>query len=1621
MIARVRACVVVIALFALAGCRPSTPDTTPHFLIVRFTLVENFNRTLIEGVKVELTSPPDPTTLNRITFSLAPAVDGAVAIDGAIATFTPAEPLAPSTTYTVTISGTVRNLKGKALGKDVTFTFTTPAAPFDTVPPAGVFDLAASVLTFSSAQLRWTAPGDDGSKGTAAGYDLRTASGAACPLTLARFADAKAVPGLPAPRAAGSAESFTVSGLLQKTRYCFALRSRDEAGNLSELSNSAVAQTPDVTGPFAPVLKAGIVTAGTIEVQWTAVGDDGDVGTVATQELRYLSGTACPITAANFASGTKVVTGGPQAAGAAESATASGLASDRSHCFLLKVADAAGNASFSNALVVSTPDVTAPAAPNLTAPTVASTSVALAWTAVGDDGNSGTAKRQELRYLAGADCPIGAGNFATGTLVAGVGAPKAAGLGETATASGLAADATFCFALGVWDEADNAALSNAVTVHTPDVTAPSAAVLDTDVIGATSIQLVWTAVGDDGAAGTAAGHELRYRTGADCAAYNAGTFAAGTLLSGLGAPKTAGSSETFTASGLAADEDHCFILKVADNAGNASHSNVLARHTLDLVSPATPAISAANLTTTAVDVTWTAVGDNGMSKTVASHELRYATGAACATFSTATFASGTAVTLGAPKPPGDPETASLSALTADLDHCFLLKVSDEAAHAVFSNLLAVHTVDAVSPAKPVLGSSALTATSVTIGWTAVGDNGSSGAPVASHTLHYATGSDCATFSSSNLGTATVALGSPQAPGLAESAPLTGLTADLDHCFILEVNDELPAHATFSDKLAVHTLDEVAPATPVLASAITGFGTADITFTAPGDDANAGNATKYDLRYQKSTCPGDPATFDFAGATVVAGLAAPKPSSQAETIGLTGLDSATTYCFALRVEDEVPNFSLLSLVGFATPDPSAQIAAVRSAINAGASSPVALSSLPIQWATVTYTKAAVGGAALGAADGPGFFLQNTTAGPAILVALDPASFAGGVQKGDVVDLSATEGSWLACNAPPCTKNNSMYAVTAATGIKRGTGAPLPAPQDVSTLTTATWPLPIGAGPWSFEHRRVTLNTAGTLVGSPAAAGAGFQRIRVTTAGVTSADTNLQLRVPDALVNALGLQNDLRLKVNGAPMWRTDVEADFAAWVAADISVSPLIMATVPADGTLYLPTSTASISITFNQAMNPATLTAQTAPGPCAETVQVSGDPIFTDCIGFAVAQPAMAAGDTVATLAPLAGSFQPGTRYKARVVAPGATAAGLAAISSPAPRSLNGWVTAPADSPACTAPQVVISQVYGGGGNTGALYKNDFIEIHNRGSTAVNLAGWSVQYVSGGGTGTWSVTALSGTLQPGAFFLVQEAAGTGGTQNLPTPDVTGTIPMSGTDGKVALVSITTALSGACPSSASIVDLVGYGVASCSRGTPTTALSNPTAAIRNNLGCADTQSNYLDFNVAPAAPRNSSTVNTCSCGGGTSGPVNETDVAEEADYCALQVPGGGSSYVINLTVGATSELIYGQVFESGTTPSGGGNANIKGEIGFGPAGSNPFSQWVFFPAAYNPSCGGCGNNDEFLRTLTAPLVPGAYDFTYRFSLDGGTKWTWCDIGGAGSNPAQTFEREKLGSMTVSLPP
>jgi uncharacterized protein (TIGR03437 family) len=197
---------------------------------------------------------------------------------------------------------------------------------------------------------------------------------------------------------------------------------------------------------------------------------------------------------------------------------------------------------------------------------------------------------------------------------------------------------------------------------------------------------------------------------------------------------------------------------------------------------------------------------------------------------------------------------------------------------------------------------------------------------------------------------------------------------------------------------------------------------------------------------------------------------------------------------------------------------------------------------------------------------------------------------------------------------------------------------------------------------------------------------------------------------------------------------------------------------------------------------------------------------------------------------------------------------------------------------------VVISQIYGGGGNSSATYNADFVELLNRTSMAINITAWSIQSQSAATTGgTWTVAALcpSGTcsIPANSYYLVRltNPGATGAA--LPTPDSipTTTINLSATAAKVALANSTTALTNSagvgCPTSfANLVDLVGYGsTANCFEGagpapgpaSSPTSVTNTTSVLRKSSGCQDTNVNSSDFvTISPPMPRNSSSTNIC---------------------------------------------------------------------------------------------------------------------------------------------------------------
>jgi hypothetical protein len=199
-----------------------------------------------------------------------------------------------------------------------------------------------------------------------------------------------------------------------------------------------------------------------------------------------------------------------------------------------------------------------------------------------------------------------------------------------------------------------------------------------------------------------------------------------------------------------------------------------------------------------------------------------------------------------------------------------------------------------------------------------------------------------------------------------------------------------------------------------------------------------------------------------------------------------------------------------------------------------------------------------------------------------------------------------------------------------------------------------------------------------------------------------------------------------------------------------------------------------------------------------------------------------------------------------------------------------------AASTAFASNSVRISQLYGGGGNAGATYQNDYVELFNFSGSPVDISGWSLQYQSAAGTGDQGtcVNCLT-TFPPGSvipscgYFLIQLAAGATPSGALPvTPDLI--IPqatannLSATAGKIGLKA--SATTGPCLPYSGWVDFVGYGTAAtCAEGSAAGGLSNTTGAVRKLGGLTDSDNNNLDFDVVSTPiPRNTQSPKNTEC-------------------------------------------------------------------------------------------------------------------------------------------------------------
>ena len=220
---------------------------------------------------------------------------------------------------------------------------------------------------------------------------------------------------------------------------------------------------------------------------------------------------------------------------------------------------------------------------------------------------------------------------------------------------------------------------------------------------------------------------------------------------------------------------------------------------------------------------------------------------------------------------------------------------------------------------------------------------------------------------------------------------------------------------------------------------------------------------------------------------------------------------------------------------------------------------------------------------------------------------------------------------------------------------------------------------------------------------------------------------------------------------------------------------------------------------------------------------------------------------------------------------------------------------------------LVISQIYLGTGASNAEPQNQYIELFNKGAATINASGYSLQFAPEASL-SWQAFPLSGSIAPGQYYLIRLTGASGGNVSLPTPDLTISLTLPQTAGKLILANGTSAFGLFCPQGdPSIVDLVGYGNTTCFESSPLVALqaTDLLTLLRKNGGCLDSDVNFTDFTKVTPVLRNSSSVrNPC---GGSSG-IRTFTLAD----------GGGSSFQSSGGSSAPLQTGYARIQPEGTS-------------------------------------------------------------------------------------------------------
>ncbi len=785
----------------------------------------------------------------------------------------------------------------------------------DINPPSAVQDLSANA-TEETITLRWTAPGDDGNIGTAQSYDIRYSTEQ---LDDTNWDDAIQCDDEPAPLLSGTEQQYVLNNLIPGEIYYFGLKTADENGNISLLSNVVSSALLQDTTPPAAIDDLLIINVSSysIQIRWTAVGDDGNEGTadsyvikINNEEINDSNWESIPEYDQNIT---------PQQSGMEETLLISQIQPETEYYIGMKVFDEAQNISglsnIVNATTTATLDTIPPAQITDLSANSTEIDITLSWTAVGDDGDEGLAALYEMKRNTETITPE---NWDASELLSNLPLPAEPGTIQSYVVTDAEPGQTYYFALITYDDASNASLiSNNASGALLQDTIPPAQITDLSANSTEiDITLSWTAPGDDGNTGTAESYDMRYAL----EEITETNWQNAIVINDVAAPSSAGTVQSYIFDDGPIALDLFFAIKTTDENSNESGlSNVVSGQILgDLTPPsAVNNLIITNVTYESMTLSWTAVGDDGLSGTASEYVIKIHTEEITEQNWNSIPEYSQNMT---PQPSGSLEMLQVENLSPETEYFAAMKVLDENQNiSELSNVPNATTLeepDIIPPDAITDLDSEADETTITLSWTAPGDDGSTGTAA-----FYEIRRSEELITEANWSDATLLDNppSPQPAGTVQSYDVTGLASGIVYYFAIKTFDDAMNVSDLSNVIFDMLEEDTTPPAQITdLMVITGYAinnsTIKIQWTAPGDDGNVGTADHYEIRY---------ATFEinelnWGSAQIYPIPPTPQPAGTIQTCSVTGLSAATIYYFAIKAYDENNN------AGSASNSPSGKI-------------------------------------------------------------------------------------------------------------------------------------------------------------------------------------------------------------------------------------------------------------------------------------------------------------------------------------------------------------------------------------------------------------------------------------------------------------------------------------------------------------------------------------------------------------------------------------------------------------------------------------------------------------------------------------------------------------------------